>query len=157
MRVFAGERSGFAWQFDFSLYIAPASSERLVVPFHRCQMFFEVPGWIPRTEGRLVTIGPPDAGPFGDDMYKLVLGERELPPHSLTVRETRYEVILDGPGQVLATATAGSELRDGISENDLRITLQFRPVGTELPTAVDAVLRRRSARGADAYEWSFGR
>jgi hypothetical protein len=82
-----GNDYGDALEIFAELYIVPRSGNRLVIPFHRCRVEFEVPGVL-LLEASWLKLDPAIGG---------FRGAGTVYPGSLTIQSTAHEVVVDGP------------------------------------------------------------
>lgn len=111
------------------LYIVPKSGDRLVIPFHRCRVEFEIPG-ISLLKAFWVRLTPPPRA----DSYPTRSGY----PGSLTIQSTAHEIIVDGPGKILLKATA--ERPDVVTGIDIRASIYLLPADAERPVVLTKTL-----------------
>jgi hypothetical protein len=112
------------------LYIIPKSRERVIIPFHRCRVEFEIPG-IPTFKSNPISLNPA----LGD--YGFAGGK----PGSLTIKSTRHEIIIDGPGKLSLEATAQRpSLTEDAKNCDIRISIYLQPTAANRPVVLTKTL-----------------
>jgi len=105
----------WGWQLFVDLYLTPASTERCVIPFHRCSGWFQ--------------------GPLGEQ--RVALDEVELG----SVRDSyiitcHSEVILEGPGSAWLKATAVTPQEAEPMGAPAVLQLDLLPIGAEAPVLI---------------------
>lgn len=117
---------------SLELYIVPKSRNRIVIPFHRCQVEFETLG-IPTIESIWVRLYPARGDHYGFGSTGR-LG-------SLTIKSTLNEIIIDGPGKVSLEATVGRlALPDNSKICDVHISVHLLPTGANRPVVLTTKL-----------------
>lgn len=107
------------------LYIVPKSRECVVIPFHRCQVEFEISG-ITTIESHWIRLNPASGESYG-------FGRIDK-PGSLTIESTAHEIIIYGPGRLSLRATAvRPSLPDDTKNYDVRISIHLLPTDAVRP------------------------
>lgn len=106
------------------LYIVPKSRERVVIPFHQCQVEFEISG-VRTIESHWIRLNPASGESYGFGRDK---------PGSLTIESTAHEIIIYGPGRLSLRATAvRPSLPDDTKNYDVRISIHLLPTDAVRP------------------------
>lgn len=109
--------------FTADLYIVPKNRQRIVIPFHRCKVEFEILG-IPILSSNWVDLNPAIN-------YSRGLVNR---PSSLTVQSTNHEIIIDDPGKIsLKASSARPSSTEDLTNRDIRISIHLWPTGLDRP------------------------
>ncbi len=109
------------------LYIVPKNRNRVIIPFHRCRVEFEIAG-ISTFEARRIILNPASG-----QYYGLGVGK----PGSLTIKSTAHEIIVDDPGRLSLQATAERlSLPDDARNFDIRISIYLLPTGANRPVVL---------------------
>lgn len=124
------------------LYIVPKSKERVVIPFHRCRVEFEVTG-IPMINPSRISLNPA----YGTS-HIFADGK----PGSLTIESTAHEIIIDGPGKVALQAISERPCLPDKGKNcDVRISIHLLPTHAQYPV----VLRKTLPYPAEKLPYHF--
>jgi len=116
------------WTISVYLYITPTSQERIVIPFHQCQLEFELPPAIPLTCLEDVTIEPP--------ILRVGIG-RPIPKpgdryvKSVTNDASESEAVIDGPGKLIFKG----EITTDMTAEDISLPMQVK--GRILPVLIE--------------------
>lgn len=98
----------FEWKLRLFLYIEPSTSERVVIPFHRCEGGFYFLGTDKKYRFRWVSLEPSSVTWLkkhrGDDT---VVESRTI-KHSITMENTTDELLINGPGKCFLYGSAFS-------------------------------------------------
>lgn len=118
----------------FSLYIIPASENRLVIPFRYCgvkALIFNDFGYVELGNIQLapswVTEGFPP-------------GEWDTGPSLATIHGTTEELVVDGPGKFSLTAKGVTEYRSNGLLRLAKVVISLLPVNFELPAKIETGL-----------------
>jgi hypothetical protein len=126
-------RQFLAWRLDLYLYITPLSDEPVVIPGHRCELWFEMEGKMSR-----ITLGRPT---FGSDS-----------PRNTS---SRSGVVISSPG--LVTASPIGESSTPLPAFDpVRIGGRLCPVRSEAAITFDKELRLVPGRQDYVGLWAEG-
>ncbi len=117
------------------LYIVPKSRNRIVIPFHRCRVEFEIAG-IPSIEAYWLRLSPARG--------ELRSYETASKPGSLTIQSTAHEIIVDDPGRIFLEATA--ERPDVAKDCEIRVSIYLLPTTAERPVVLTKTLPYPEAR-----------
>jgi hypothetical protein len=113
------------------LYIVPKSRERVIIPFHRCRVEFEIPGVL-TFESNWMSLNPAR----GIDGIGVV-----LKPGSLTIQSTVYEIIIEGSGKIsLAAIAQRPSLPEDRKNCDVRISIYLLPTTASRPVVLTKTL-----------------
>lgn len=111
------------------LYIVPKSRNRVVIPFHRCRVEFEIAG-IPLLEADSIVLYPPGrTASYGTVKSK---------PGSLTIQSTAHEIIVDDPGKIWLRATA--KRPDVAKDCETRVSIYLLPTAANRPVVLTKTL-----------------
>lgn len=117
---------------SLELYIVPKNRNRIVIPFHRCQVEFEILG-IPTIQSNWLRLYPARGEHYGFG--------RTGRPGSLTIESTAHEIIIDGPGRLGLEATSGRpSLPDGTKNCDVHISIHLLPTDANRPVVLTTTL-----------------
>jgi hypothetical protein len=129
------------------LYIVPKSRERVIIPFHRCQVEFEIPEisvvfkYDPITP---ISLRPAISKFFDYGLGRYGSGRSDVgitKPGSLTIESTAYEIIIDGPGRLSLCATAEiPSLAEDAKNCNVRISISILPTGANRPVVLTKTL-----------------
>ncbi len=125
-------RPDFEWNVHFGLYVIPMIPERVVIPFHHSEVTLEIPGTMPVVHFGNIRLYPPSLS-----VRRI---EEDAPPRGM-IWNTRDEVLIDGPGGILLSAslTAPVPLLPE-TDNSAIITGKFYPVLQDVPVLISATL-----------------
>lgn len=119
------------------LYIVPKNRQRVVIPFHRCQVEFEISG-IPILKADWIRLNPASGDRRG-------LGNDK--PGSLTIQSTGHEIIIDDPGKVSLEALSARPLStEDLTNRDIRISIYLLPTGADRPLVLVKTLTYPEAK-----------
>ena len=92
--IYRDDSKNLTWKLDMDFYVAPRTDARVVIPFHRCSASFEIPGHIPRTQFKSIVMEP---------LSRLSHrgGSVTMRIDSVTIENTKYEVLINGPGKIV--------------------------------------------------------
>jgi len=147
-----------SFHLDLELYVTPRSQSRIVIPFHRCEVSFEIPGCTIQVSFNEVRLVHPYSGGFGTEAKNL----------SLTVRSTTNEVLIDGPGLVNLQASVTTSPITAIyscSSREVVIRATLLPVDVETAISINTSMRPLKSEEAESddasglrdikYRWKF--
>lgn len=153
-------REYFRGQFTARLYLVPApSSAQLVIPFHKCGVRLRLPEITDTLISAPVTMEPPKKRPVSWRSLRPAFErwpESERPePDSHTVHATQSEVLLTGPGLVLATSEFNFVAQDADPPHEVRASLIMQPVYASAPATADLRLEfnREAESKPDLFLW----
>jgi hypothetical protein len=118
------------WQLNIALFAYLSDDRTVVVPFHKCHVEFEFPGFISWTT--LADIGIPTP---------TMLDEKGLIMNSPTIQSTGSELVIAGSGRAILSARVDQPLVENIT-SDANITLSLEPVNAERPITLQCSLTR---------------
>jgi hypothetical protein len=139
------------WKLELELYVAiKRHAQGMVIPFHRCDVSFEIQGRFPRTEMSGISLKPPyrtvyKPAPVAASMatrfgYQVVQPAGSE-PDSLTIGHTQNEVFIEGPGALVLNAKTNTELSNlTFRDSDAIIEAHLMPVEAERSVPVSALL-----------------
>jgi hypothetical protein len=140
------------WNANLHLYIAPSDQNRLVIPFHKCQIVVAV-GEERTSIDKEIRITPP-----------LYFRGRHSPgsifePDSITISSTNSEVIIDGPGRLHVTTYLKAPRPKAITAPEVMLSLRMCPVRAEKPLVIETNLRRVEQSGTEKFmaKWECGK
>ncbi len=117
----AGNDNILIWELRFDLYVEASLEERVVIPFHRCEASFEIPGILERTNFGTISLHPPRT----DGSYK------ERKTLSLTIDATQDEIIISGPGKVFLVCSKTTPPRTGNFRVDATANIRLLPIDAQ--------------------------
>jgi hypothetical protein len=117
-------------QLRFDVYVVPRGSERVVIPYHKCEAALRYPYSETPFKFRSVCFTPIEHGP------------------SPMITCARTEVIIDGPGMVIITACPPDIETIGriVNSPTVQVELNLWPVLSEVPVPVIANLTEQAAQ-----------
>ncbi|MEH2096888.1 hypothetical protein [Nostoc sp.] len=117
---------------SLELYVVPKNSNQIVIPFHRCQVWFEIPG-IPTAISDCVQLYPAKST-YG-------LGGMRTQAGCLTIESTLHEIIIGGPGRIsLEAATRRPALPNELKNCNVRISVNLLQAGASRPVVLTTTL-----------------
>jgi hypothetical protein len=111
------------WDLKFDTYVTPPYGYYSVLPFHQCEASFTIINRLEKTYLTSIKFKPPYK-------YKIPfsVGSGASEPDSFTIKQTDYEVIIDGPGRLTISAEIQTELRNIRFDNSkAEIIIKIRP------------------------------
>jgi hypothetical protein len=135
------------WTLTLKLYVVPKNIDRVVIPFHQCNAWLEIVGWLPRTHFPGVSLSP---------LYSRVSKfsrERAL-PQSLTIKGTNTEVLIDGPGMLCLNLSARIPTVKESFTNDVQFSAKLLPANTEHSVSISATLVPSPPKG-ELARWTL--
>ena len=92
--IYRDDPKNLTWKLQMEFYVTPRTDARVVIPFHRCRASFEIPGHTPRTQFESIVMEP---------LSSLVHRGGNVTERidSVTIENTRYEVLFNGPGKIV--------------------------------------------------------
>lgn len=119
------------------LYIVPKNRQRVVIPFHRCQVEFEISG-IPILKAYWIGLNP------AKGEYRV---HGNTKPGSLTIQSTAHEIIIDDPGKISLEASSARPLStEDLTNRDIRISIHLLPTGADRPLVLVKTLTYPEAK-----------
>lgn len=113
------------------LYIVPRDRDRIVIPFHKCRVLFEIPE-VSQQESHFIQLKPSSGHSwgFGNEI-----------PGSITIQSTAHEIIIDDPGKVsLKASTKRPSLPNTEIQTDVHISIYLFPAGAIRPIVLTKTL-----------------
>ena len=136
------------WSVSLTLYIIPADENRLVIPFHYCNVSVNFSKDLGRIGFGEIRLHPPSTG-FGAQAPRLL---------SKTIVSTPDELIGDGPGKCYLNASVQTEGPAKQLNENAQVALSLLPVNAEYPVVVEAELRHDTSESDDSRllsRWLF--
>lgn len=134
------------WFLKLDLYIYPNNQSQIVIPFHQCDASFEISEILPRTFFDWLNLEPESTFRSFD------IG---LESKSFTIKGTSTEVLIDGPGRLLFTAQAKTQVVAERFTNPVKIFLNFLPAHSERSVPVSTELKYSTPIGSELSRWIF--
>jgi len=138
----------FVWNLDLQIYITPEMGTSFAIPFHRCQVSFEVEGKLPLTSMSEPRLTPP---------YKYVSGGRPFAqePDSNTIIHTNEDVLITGPGRLDIRARHEIAINENtfvetLGKSKLRVLIQILPTYVEKRITLEIPMECRDNEPKDA-------
>jgi len=93
-RTYSDESKNLTWKLNMEFYVVPRTDARVVIPFHHCTASFKIPELIPETQFESIVMEP---------LSSLVNrgGNVTRKIDSVTIENTEYQVLLNGPGKIV--------------------------------------------------------
>lgn len=129
------------------LYITPGNHNRIVYPFHKCNIVIRVHSLSELPLLRMY-LGPP-----GRPTLMGMRNQPEPPPTSFTVVSTKSEAIVEGPGVMIASASTTLPNQDLPSDLTADITCHLQAADLDNPANLHATLRRATSSEKDTVRW----
>jgi hypothetical protein len=119
------------------LYIVPKNRHRVVIPFHRCQVEFEISG-VPILKAYWIGLNP------AKGEYHV---HGNTKPGSLTIQSTAHEIIIDDPGKISLEASSARPLStEDLTNRDIRVSIHLLPTGADRPLVLVKTLTYPEAK-----------
>lgn len=119
------------------LYIVPKNRQRVVIPFHRCQVEFEI-SELPILKAYWIGLNP------AKGEYRV---HGNTKPGSLTIQSTAHEIIIDDPGKISLEASSARPLStEDLTNRDIRISIHLLPTGADRPLVLVKTLTYPEAK-----------
>lgn len=143
------------WRVVMELYVSSKNLSQIVIPFHRCEVWFEISNCDSCMHLEKVSLIPNDGRfdyyasgwttPSLDlflSLFKQMLKiNTEIDSLSLTIKSTSSEVLIDGAGKLILFASITKEkIPEIFAKNDLQITVNLLPVDAEQSIPITARL-----------------
>jgi len=114
------------WRMEMFLYVVSNADHDVIIPYHRCHAFFEIPGFFPRTQLKSVYL---------DTHYSKADAEFR----SKNVRTTGSEVIIQRAGMFILRGDAKTPSLDQDQVSSGEIVRSLADISVQMfPTHVDA-------------------
>jgi hypothetical protein len=137
----------FEWDLFVKLYLVPFTDDRIVYPFHRCQVALVEPV----TDRTVFDIAPSLSVPTRRTSGFAGSTEESL---SATMESTTSELIVFGPGAVELRNFPGTPLLDLTDLHRLRVDLHLLAIHSDVPI-VHSVLLTRTSISEHSSAWQF--
>ena len=120
-QTYSDDPKHLTWKLHMDFYAVPKTNARVVVPFHHCSASFEIPECIPKTQFESIIMQP---------LSSLYHRRNDVTTRidSLTIENTKYEVLLNGPGKIMLHGEVALPKVEIIREEDARIQVALLPV-----------------------------
>jgi hypothetical protein len=113
------------------LYVYPKSQERVIIPFHKCKVIFEISS-TQIIESRWLNLRPAYSRGYTFNSGGI--------PGSITIESTIHELIINGAGQFcLEAASDRPNLSEQEKKCNIKILLYLHPVGAERPVILSHI------------------
>jgi hypothetical protein len=133
------------WRIDLQLYIAPFNKDRLMIPFHRCQILISVADEKFIIDKNIKLLPPVRVG-----------GAGKIVADSVTIDSTGYEVIIDGPGRLELYAAQQKPIPRNVTIQEITITVKMFIVNSENPLVIESNLTNTNTKRKEVVaEWCF--
>lgn len=142
------------WNLTLNLYIVPSIADVIAIPFHRCEVSFEIENNFVQTFLDNIIIRPP---------YKLMAGSGSISfssgwePDTVTVDFSGSEVIIHGPGRINITSDVITQFNSlSFQESSSVIDCKLFPLHSDLPIHIRSVLIWREPESDEFAKWILG-
>ncbi|MHC1623151.1 MAG: hypothetical protein ACXQTR_01000, partial [Candidatus Methanospirareceae archaeon] len=122
-KTYSDDPKNLTWKLHIDFYVAPRTDAHVVIPFHRCRASFEIPGRIPRTQFESIVIEPLSS------LYHRA-GRVTMRIDSVTIENTRYEVLINGPGRIILRGEVEIPKRQ-MNSKQAEVRVNLLPVDSE--------------------------
>lgn len=112
---------------ELEIYVAPKNNTQLVIPFHRCNAWFQVLGITTQTPFHHISLSPSGGPPYAGMRPK---------PQSLTIASTNSEVVINGPGRLVLKAAGKPTLPEQPIKYNVQVTVHLLPTNAERPVVL---------------------
>lgn len=146
-RETSGGESVLHWQLSLELYVQTASEDRVVIPFHRCRVIFQVSATVGQMVFSYVHLYPPRLPSLGR-------GSKLL---SKTIDGTADEILIFGPGKCSLMARLVTPVVKESVASEAQVSVSLLPTNTEQSVPISVTLYCRSPEAGEAYRWSVPR
>jgi hypothetical protein len=140
------------WSLGMTIYVEPRTSERVVIPFHRCQALVETRGTLGKVELGGLSLRP-GVGPYS-------MGRPTM--ESKLIEGTNTEIICNGPGMFSVSASISIRNTGNITVeflHDLRakvlVSLKLFPRKDGRGVALSAELAPKAATEGNSMKWAL--
>ena len=122
-----------SWSFVLNLYVEPPNAMAIVLPYHRCEASFEIPGLVSSTAFTGIRIVPP---------YKMQGSFTNWVPNSVTMDHTDFEVIIGGPGRIdvkggIHTSAQATSFEDSTAKINVKLAPSYNEQTISLDTKIE--------------------
>jgi len=137
------------WTLKVQFYAETICEDRIVIPFHKCRVEFEIPGLIAKTQFENVSLEPPT--------------QREVFNHpskslSLTINATNDEIIVSGSGRILLLANLTTSFWELAAGDRAHISGVLQPVLSDIGIPISIPLfSSRGSNGNLICKWVFSK
>lgn len=121
--LYSDDPKNLTWKLNMEFYAAPRTDARVVIPFHHCTASFKIPERIPVTQFESIVMEP---------LSSLVQrgGNVTEKIDSVTIENTKYELLLNGPGRIVLRGEV--EIPKGqINSKQAEVRVNLLPVDSE--------------------------
>jgi hypothetical protein len=101
------QQGNWNWNLVIETYITPQIGYPCVFPFHQCEASFEIVNLIEKTSFHDIKLVAPYS-----ELYSWSINSSKHESDSLTIRNTRYEAIIEGPGRLNISGVGESESKN---------------------------------------------
>lgn len=133
-------RPSYAWSLAMRIYMVPRSDGLMVLPFHRCTGYFEIPGMFERTMFDEVKLAPPMRTAISGGEMGLVTTKL-----SLTIDGTTNELLVHGPGKIMLSASTTAKPPTGNYKRPARVVLNLHRADSAETISIEQELKYWSA------------
>jgi hypothetical protein len=123
-QTYSDNPKNLTWKLYMEFYVASRADAHVVIPFHHCGASFEIPRHIPRTQFESIVIEPLSS------LYHRG-GRVTMRIDSVTIENTKYEVLINGPGKIMLQGEVDLPKVEISREEDVRIQVALLPVDSE--------------------------
>lgn len=134
------------WSLDLKLYAETEGLNRLVIPFHKCLATYEIPGGTDVRKFEEIHIRPPE---------QMNYRELSATSMSLTIKATRDEVIIDGPGKMLLFCTESTPRLNCKKLRKALVTVSLRPVLSDFSAPLALTLEQDKEGPDGGWRWVY--
>ncbi|OHB60512.1 MAG: hypothetical protein A2167_06140 [Planctomycetes bacterium RBG_13_46_10] len=140
----------YKWDVNLQLYVAPYGQDRVVIPYHKCEIVITV-GEERISIKKGIKLSPPG---------RIFIRSKPKPTFkldSITINSTIYEAIINGPGRLDVTAFLQGAKPNSITDSEIMLALRMLPVGVEKPFIIETNLSRAEQRGNENFlaKWEY--
>jgi len=157
------EGNKFKWTLKLELYVITGSSmQQLVIPFHNCSASFEIRNCMQAVPFSSVNLKPPykpvyESLPGPQTLISRRVQVTRSEPDSLTIANTNNEVFIEGPGVLILSAIASTEMSSlPFSNTDAVIEAHIEPIGAERSVPITSCLTWADPDENSLGRWTFG-
>jgi len=104
LTLLADQQGNWYWNIRLDTYVTPQVGYPCVLPFHQCEASFEIVNIIEKTSFHNIRLFAPYT-----EQYSHSHGSYKHESDSLTISNTRYEAIIEGPGRLNISGEGKSE------------------------------------------------
>ena len=133
----------YIWSLHLELFIYPKEEGRIVIPDHKCEVSFEIPGCVARTNFEKKYLCSMEESAFDMD---------EGTSTGLMIYKTKTSLIIEGPGLIEIVAEVTTPKITLYSAN-VHITGKLLPVGADHPLAISTMLFCAGSSSSIIGEW----